>query len=54
VYGETPSNPTLAITDLAALAQLAKEHNLISVVDNTFSSPYHSRPLEYGIDIISK
>jgi len=49
---ETPSNPLLKITDLRACAQLAKKHNIITVVDNTFMSPYLQRPLELGIDVV--
>ncbi|SHF50654.1 cystathionine beta-lyase [Caldanaerobius fijiensis DSM 17918] len=49
---ETPSNPLLKITDLKACAELAKKHNIITVVDNTFMSPYLQRPLELGIDIV--
>ncbi len=49
---ETPTNPTMEITDLSAIAQLAKKHKLISVSDNTFATPYLQRPLEYGIDVV--
>ncbi len=49
---ETPTNPLLKITDLKGAADLAKKHNLISVVDNTFASPYFQRPLEHGADIV--
>lgn len=49
---ETPTNPTLKLLDLAALAAFAKKHSLITVVDNTFCSPWVQRPLEYGIDIV--
>ncbi len=49
---ESPSNPLLRLTDLAAAAALARKHNLITVMDNTFASPYLQRPLEYGIDIV--
>ncbi len=52
LYIETPTNPTMAVTDLAAMAQLARAHNLILVVDNTFMSPYFQRPLEFGADIV--
>lgn len=48
---ETPTNPLLKITDVEAAAKIAKEKNLISVVDSTFATPYSLRPLEYGIDI---
>lgn len=52
VYVETPTNPLLGITDLEAVAKLAKEHGLISIVDNTFYTPYIQRPLDFGIDIV--
>jgi len=52
VYVETPTNPMLTLTDLKAVADLCKEKNLISVVDNTFMSPYFQRPIELGIDIV--
>jgi cystathionine beta-lyase/cystathionine gamma-synthase len=49
---ETPTNPLLKLTDLQQIAAFAREHNLISVVDNTFCSPYLQRPLEHGIDVV--
>lgn len=52
IYLETPSNPLLKITDLKAAITLAKEFNLITIVDNTFMSPYLQRPLELGSDIV--
>lgn len=52
IFIETPSNPTMDITDLDAIARLAKQHGLITVADNTFSSPYLQRPLDYGFDIV--
>ncbi len=52
LWVETPSNPLLKLADLAALAQIAREHNLIAVADNTFASPYVQRPLELGFDIV--
>ncbi|AOZ92071.1 trans-sulfuration enzyme family protein [Paenibacillus crassostreae] len=52
VYMETPSNPTLKITDVAAVTYWAKEHNLITMLDNTFMTPYYQRPIELGVDII--
>lgn len=52
IYMETPSNPTLKITDLATLAAWGKEHGLISIVDNTFMTPYYQRPIELGVDIV--
>ncbi|MNW29824.1 Cystathionine beta-lyase MetC [compost metagenome] len=52
VYMETPSNPTLKITDIAAVTAWAKEHGLITFLDNTFMTPYYQRPLELGVDIV--
>jgi cystathionine beta-lyase len=52
IFIETPSNPTLKITDIRAAAQWAKEHELLTMLDNTFMTPYHQRPIEYGIDIV--
>src|SRR3989337_4078605 len=52
VYVETPTNPMLNLTDLKGVSEIAKAHNLISVCDNTFMSPYFQNPLEWGIDIV--
>ncbi|MCF8506825.1 MAG: PLP-dependent aspartate aminotransferase family protein [Caulobacter sp.] len=52
VWVETPTNPTLRLVDLAAVAAIAKRHGLISVADNTFASPYVQRPLEHGFDLV--
>lgn len=52
IYIETPSNPLLKITDLAAVASIAKQHNLVSMIDNTFASPVNQNPADFGIDII--
>ncbi|GHV73978.1 cystathionine gamma-synthase [Spirochaetia bacterium] len=52
LYLETPSNPLLKITDLPACLAIARETGLISIVDNTFMSPYIQRPLELGADIV--
>ncbi|MBX7151667.1 cystathionine gamma-synthase [bacterium] len=52
IYVETPTNPMLTITDLQAVVNIAKKHKLISVVDNTFMSPYFQTPLNFGIDIV--
>ena len=51
LFLETPSNPLFEITDLRAMAELAKSHNLISMLDNTFMTPLLQRPLDLGIDI---
>jgi len=52
IFIETPTNPTMEITDLTAIAEIAKRKKLISVADNTFATPYLQRPLEHGIDIV--
>ncbi|WP_040950349.1 trans-sulfuration enzyme family protein [Gorillibacterium massiliense] len=52
VFLETPSNPTLKITDIAAITAWAKEHDLLTMLDNTFMTPYHQRPIELGVDIV--
>lgn len=52
IFLETPSNPLLKVTDLAAVSQLAKAHRLLTIVDNTFLTPYYQRPLEWGADIV--
>jgi len=52
IWVETPSNPLLNITDLEMVSKIAKEHNLLTVVDNTFSSPYFLKPIDFGIDIV--
>jgi cystathionine gamma-lyase len=49
---ETPTNPMLKIVDIKGLSQLAQANNVLSVVDNTFMSPYFQRPLELGADIV--
>jgi cystathionine beta-lyase len=52
LFLETPSNPLLKITDLAAAINLAKEHKLLTIVDNTFMTPLLQRPIELGADIV--
>jgi cystathionine beta-lyase len=49
---ETPSNPLLSIIDLAGAAEIAKEYGLLTIVDNTFMTPYLQRPLELGADVV--
>lgn len=49
---ESPANPLLSVTDIAATSLLAKSHNVLTVVDNTFMTPYLQRPLELGADIV--
>jgi cystathionine beta-lyase/cystathionine gamma-synthase len=51
IWVETPSNPTLAVTDLAFIAALGKKHRIRTVADNTFASPIFTRPCELGIDL---
>lgn len=51
IFTETPANPTLKLTDIAAVSAIAKEHKIPHVVDNTFLTPYYQRPLELGADI---
>ncbi len=48
---ETPSNPLLQITDLRAVAELARAHGVITMADNTFATPLNQRPAEFGIDV---
>ena len=52
VFIETPSNPLLTITDLRAISEIAKNHNIISIIDNTFASPVNQNPIDFGIDIV--
>ncbi|MGD9488507.1 MAG: cystathionine gamma-synthase [Calditrichaceae bacterium] len=52
IFVETPTNPMLTLTSLDEVAGIAREHGLISVVDNTFMSPYFQNPLTHGIDIV--
>ena len=52
MYVETPANPTMEITDLAGIAEIAKKHNILSISDNTFASPYLCNPLDHGMDIV--
>lgn len=49
---ETPSNPVVRITDIAAVVAIAKEHGIATVADNTFATPYNQRPLELGVDAL--
>lgn len=52
LYIETPTNPLLKVTDIKASAALAKEHGLLTIVDNTFSTSYWQTPLNFGADIV--
>jgi len=53
IYIETPSNPTLKITDIKAVADIAKKHGLLTIIDNTFASPINQNPIDLGIDIVT-
>ena len=52
LFIETPANPLMQITDLAAMAQIAQQHGLLSMIDNTFMTPYLQRPFEFGFDLV--
>jgi cystathionine gamma-synthase len=52
VFFETPANPTCKITDIAAVAKLARERKALTVVDNTFCTPFFQRPLDLGADVV--
>lgn len=52
IYIETPSNPLLTITDVKAVANLAKDKGLVSMIDNTFASPVNQNPIDLGVDIV--
>ncbi|GIU26417.1 methionine gamma-lyase [Shewanella hafniensis] len=52
IFCETPVNPHLQVFDLAAIATIAKRHQLVSIVDNTFMTPLLQRPLDFGIDLV--
>ena len=51
-WTETPSNPTVQITDLGAVAGIGKKHGITTITDNTFATPYNQRPIELGIDAV--
>jgi cystathionine gamma-lyase len=52
VFTESPANPTLKVTDLAAVSEICREKDLIHVTDNTFLTPYFQRPFDFGADVI--
>ena len=52
LFIETPTNPMMRVTDLAAVCKIAKEHNLLTIVDNTFLTPYFQNPILLGADIV--
>ena len=53
IYIETPTNPMMNVTDIRKMADIAKRHNLILIVDNTFATPVNCRPIEWGADIVT-
>lgn len=52
LWVETPTNPTLKVTDIKEMAEICKKHNIILVVDNSFLTCYLQRPLELGADMV--
>ncbi|NBU97735.1 MAG: PLP-dependent transferase [Spirochaetia bacterium] len=52
IWIESPTNPMLKLADLEIIAKIGKEHNILTVCDNTFATPYLQKPLNYGIDIV--
>ncbi len=52
IFVETPSNPLLTITDLNAIARIARKHKLVSMIDNTFASPVNQNPIDFGIEVV--
>ncbi len=52
IFIETPTNPLMSITDIAKIAALAREKNVLTIVDNTFMTPYLQKPIELGADIV--
>ena len=52
IFVESPANPLLTITDIKGVSSLAKKHKLLSIVDNTFMTPYLQRPIDLGADIV--
>ena len=52
IYIETPSNPLMQVTDIKEISKIAKKHNILVYVDNTFLTPYYQKPLELGADIV--
>lgn len=52
IYIETPTNPMMNVSDIAAIAEIAKKHGLLLIVDNTFLSPYFQNPLKLGADVV--
>jgi cystathionine beta-lyase len=53
IYIETPSNPTLKLTNIKAVADIAKAHGIVTMIDNTFASPVNQNPIDLGVDIVT-
>jgi len=52
LYGESPANPAMTLLDLETFGAIGKKHNVLTVVDSTFASPYNQNPLKYGLSIV--
>lgn len=52
IWIETPSNPMLKFTDIARIVSIAKRHSLLVACDNTWASPYHIQPFDFGVDVV--
>jgi cystathionine beta-lyase/cystathionine gamma-synthase len=52
IFLETPTNPMMQVSDIAAVSRLSRKHELLTIVDNTFLTPYFQKPLELGVDIV--
>ena len=52
IFSESPTNPYLRVVDLPRLAEIAREHNVLTLIDTTFATPYNLRPIEHGIDLV--
>ena len=52
IFSESPTNPYLNIFDLVRLREIAKKHNVLTLIDSTFATPYNQRPLEFGVDLV--
>lgn len=52
IYFESPSNPVLKLVDIEAMVRIAKKHGIMTVMDNTFMTPYFQRPLDWGVDVV--
>lgn len=52
IFSESPTNPYLNIFDLSKIKKIAKKHNILTLIDSTFATPYNQRPIEFGIDVV--